>query len=424
MLIPPSVLHSATSKLDEKTVTLDLIDRTPTKSSAEFVEWIRQFNRIGQPTHVYQEHGLRYFVNDYWTSRQRQGDRIHEISYRACFKPQLPEFFIDALTQPGDVVYDPFMGRGTTPIQAALMDRLPIGNDVNPLSAMLTRPRLNPPTLAEIHDRLYEIDLTTDCDIDVDLEVFYHPQTLSQLSALRQWLLDRCHSGRLDRVDDWIRMVAINRLTGHSPGFFSVYTLPPNQATSIERQRKINRRREQKPPYRDVREIILKKSKSLLKNEPRKCRHNPIIRDAPARDTPYIQDGIVDLIVTSPPFLDIVQYKSDNWLRCWFAGIDPDDIPISMHGTPQSWMNFVRDAFIEFSRVTKSGGYIAFEVGEVRNRTVLLERYVDKAIVGLPFELIGVIINQQKFTKTSNTWGIANNNRGTNTNRIVLIQRR
>ncbi len=35
-------------------------------------------------------------------------------------------------------------------------------------------------------------------------------------------------------------MVAINRLTGHSPGFFSVYTLPPNQATSVQAQRKIN----------------------------------------------------------------------------------------------------------------------------------------------------------------------------------------
>ena len=405
-------------------MTLEIINRTSTGSGAGFIEWIRNFNRIDQPTRVYQEHGLPYYVNDYWTSRQRQGNRIHEISYRACFKPQLPEFFINALTQPGDVVYDPFMGRGTTPIQAALMDRVPIGNDVNPLSAMLTRPRLNPPTLEEIQNRLSEIDLTIDCDIDVDLQVFYHPRTLSQLSAIRRWLLDRSHIGPLDRVDDWIRMVAINRLTGHSPGFFSVYTLPPNQAATIERQRKINRRREQEPPYRNVREIILKKSQTLLKGEPEKSRHNPIIGSAPAHDTPYIKDSTVDLIVTSPPFLDIVQYKTDNWLRCWFAGIDPDNVPISMHGTPEAWMRFVHEAFIEFSRVTKSGGYIAFEVGEVRNGTVLLERYVADAIVGLPFELIGVIINQQEFTKTSNTWGIANNNLGTNTNRIVLIRRR
>ena len=51
-------------------------------------------------------------VNEYWTSGQRQASSLHEISYRACFKPQLPEFFISRLTKPGDGVYDPFMGRG------------------------------------------------------------------------------------------------------------------------------------------------------------------------------------------------------------------------------------------------------------------------------------------------------------------------
>ena len=81
------------------------------------------------------------FVNEYWTSGQRQAHGLHEISYRACFKPQLPAFFIDRLTRPGDVVYDPFMGRGTTPLEAALRGRVPIGNDINPLSSLLLRPR-------------------------------------------------------------------------------------------------------------------------------------------------------------------------------------------------------------------------------------------------------------------------------------------
>ena len=78
-----------------------------------------------------------------WTSRQRQASSIHEISYRACFKPQLPAYFIERLTQEGDVVYDPFSGRGTTAIEAALRGRNVIANDVNPLSAILTRPRLD-----------------------------------------------------------------------------------------------------------------------------------------------------------------------------------------------------------------------------------------------------------------------------------------
>jgi DNA modification methylase len=64
------------------------------------------------------------------------------VSYRACFKPQLPRFFIERLTQAGGIVYDPFMGRGTTLIEAALMGRRPYGCDVNPLSAVLGEPHL------------------------------------------------------------------------------------------------------------------------------------------------------------------------------------------------------------------------------------------------------------------------------------------
>src|SRR5438270_10899090 len=74
------------------------------------------------------------FVNEFWTSKQRAASRLHEISYRACFKPQLPRFFIERLTQPGEIVYDPFMGRGTTPVEAALLGRVPYGCPVNPLS--------------------------------------------------------------------------------------------------------------------------------------------------------------------------------------------------------------------------------------------------------------------------------------------------
>jgi hypothetical protein len=92
---------------------------------------LRAFNAFGMPTRIVEDGGLIYFVNEFWTARQRQADRVHEISYRACFKPQLPAFFTERLTVPGDLVYDPFMGRGTTPLQAALMGRRPAGNDVN-----------------------------------------------------------------------------------------------------------------------------------------------------------------------------------------------------------------------------------------------------------------------------------------------------
>jgi hypothetical protein len=387
-----------------------------------FLDDLERFDRFGAPTRLFAEDGVTYLVNEFWTSAQRRAHSLHEVSYRACFKPQLPEFFISRLTRPGDRVCDPFMGRGTTPLQAALQGRRACGSDANPLSVMLTRPRLAPPTLGRIADRLALARLN-DRSPHIerkDLLAFYHPATLRQLTALREWLLER--DARLDPVDDWIRMVALNRLTGHSPGFFSVYTMPPNQAVSVRSQEKINARRGQAPPPRDVSMLILKKSRALLADgAPPDCDARLAVADAARLD--YLDDASVDLVVTSPPFLDVVDYCSDNWLRNWFAGIDPGSTTISRLRSLVTWTEMVRGVFCELARVLRPGGYVAFEVGEVRAAALPLERSVWAALEGLPFERLCVVINSQRFTKTSNCWGVTNNAKGVNSNRIVVARR-
>jgi hypothetical protein len=393
-------------------------------SALSLVEELRSFTFNGARTIVERRDGVDFLFNEFWTARQRQTHRLHEISYRACFKPQLPEFFIARLTREGDCVYDPFMGRGTTPVQAALMRRRAIGADVNPLSAVFAKPRLAPPGLEAIAARLTEIDWTRGGEASADLLAFFHPATLAQIQALRDYLLERESAGRLDAVDEWIRMVAVNRLTGHSPGFFSVYTLPPNQAVSAEAQRKINIKRDQTPPRRDAPGIILKKSRSLLSQPGPADRRAHLMLTGDAASTPEIADGSVDLVVTSPPFLDVVQYAADNWLRCWFIGRDAGAIPIAMHRDPQDWMRFVRAVFAELGRVVRAGGHVAFEVGEVRSGTIELEKWVLRAVADLPWAPVCVLVNVQEFTKTANCWGVDNNSKGTNTNRVVILQRR
>jgi DNA methylase len=398
------------------------VRRSPAPS---FAEAIANFSDFGQPSQEVREGAILYLVNEFWTAGQRQAHSLHEVSYRACFKAQLPEFFIHRLTQPGDAVYDPFMGRGTTPIQAALMGRRPMGNDVNPLSVLLARPRLNPPTPQEVARRLDEIDWEDGVLREPELLAFYSPRTLRHICALRDWLIERAPlNGAPDSVDDWIRMVAINRLTGHSPGFFSVYTLPPNQATSVQAQRKINEKRGQHPSDRDVKKLILKKTASLLGDGPMAPHPPALLTVGAAAATPEIPDASVRLVVTSPPFLDIVQYAQDNWLRNWFAGIDAGSVAIASHRSESTWRDMVRGALSEIARIVQSGGHVAFEVGEVRGGKVLLERLVWEAAEGLPFERLFVMVNQQAFTKTANCWGVRNNAKGTNTNRIVVLRRR
>jgi hypothetical protein len=368
------------------------------------------------------------FVNEFWTAKQRQASSLHEISYRACFKPQLPRFFIERLTAADDVVYDPFMGRGTTLVEAALLGRRPAGCDVNPLSITLTRPRLNPPWQRDVQRRLEEIDFGSSREFPEDLLTFYHPQTLREICALKSYLVDR--QGRLDPVDEWIALVALNRLTGHSRGFFSVYTMPPNQAVSVKSQKRINQQRKQTPPQRDVGGIIAKKSRILLADCTTEVRQRlqAVSKSAqlitgPSSDTEAIRAESVALVVTSPPFLNVVDYAGDNWLRCWFLDIDPKSVRITVPKDVETWQEEMTKVFRELHRVLRPGGHVAFEVGEVRNGSVKLEQAVVPCGVEAGLEPLLIMINDQKFTKTANCWGVNNNAKGTNTNRIVVFRK-
>jgi len=382
---------------------------------------------------VLEGRSIPVYINEFWTSGQRQASSLHELAYRACFKPQLPRFFIEMLTQKGDLVYDPFSGRGTTAIEAALLGRKVIANDINPLSKIFSLPRLNIPSFQELRKRLEEIPLKEDLREEINLSMFFHPRTEGEIVSLKKYLFSRSESGTEDNLDRWIRMVATNRLTGHSPGFFSVYTLPPNQAVTPERQIKINAQRNQKPPYRDTKRLILKKAASLMRNltaeqinNLRKAAEDALFLTADARLTPEIADESVRLTVTSPPFLDVVQYHKDNWLRCWFNSIDVREVEkrITACRNLEEWSSVMGGVFKELFRITKKGGWVAFEVGEVRKGSIRLEEYVVPLGLEAGFCCEAVVINFQKFTKTSNIWGVKNNLSGTNTNRIVLFQKK
>src|SRR4030095_1635580 len=142
---------------------------------------------------------------------------------------------------------------------------------------------------------------------------------------------------------------------------------------SVKAQLKINERRRQTPPRRDVRQIILKKSRKLLRDcdagtraQLAKSSRPTHILTASATTTPDIPSESVALVVTSPPFLDVVDYRTDNWLRCWFCGIDAHAVQLTTPRNLATWQAFITSVFRELRRVLRRGGHVAFEVGEIR----------------------------------------------------------
>jgi hypothetical protein len=283
------------------------------------------------------------------------------------------------------------------------MGRKVIANDINPLSVLLSKPRFFPPSLEELMNRLNIIPIDENEDAEIDLSMFFHPKTEAEIVSIKNYLTERRASGTEDDIDRWIRMVATNRLTGHSKGFFSVYTLPPNQAVSADSQRKINVKMQQTPEQRDTRVIIFKKSKTLLSDMTMLDRQKLQLAGetarfltTDARETKMIAANSIQLTVTSPPFLDVVDYVQDNWLRCWFNDLDAAEAAktITMARTLEDWSAVMFGAFRELYRITKPRGFVAFEVGEVRNNKIRLDEYVVPLGIKAGFSCIGIIKNE------------------------------
>jgi hypothetical protein len=75
-----------------------------------------------------------YAFHKYW------GKKPHEVL----------GFIIDHLTEPGDIVLDPFMGSGTSGRETLLRARRFIGCDLNPSSVLLTEMILSPPAQSTV----------------------------------------------------------------------------------------------------------------------------------------------------------------------------------------------------------------------------------------------------------------------------------
>ena len=75
-------------------------------------------------------------------------------SYHGMFPAKVAHYFIQRYSRPGDIVLDPFSGRGTVPLQARAEGRVAICNDLNPLAYVLSRAKIDPPPWDGVQDFL------------------------------------------------------------------------------------------------------------------------------------------------------------------------------------------------------------------------------------------------------------------------------
>ena len=89
---------------------------------------------------------LNYYQFDkaFHSTARVQGYTHDFYKYPARFSPNFVRFILDSLTEPGDHVLDPFMGGGTTIVEAAASGRCAIGSDINLLARFVTKVKTTP----------------------------------------------------------------------------------------------------------------------------------------------------------------------------------------------------------------------------------------------------------------------------------------
>ncbi|MEI6613737.1 MAG: DNA methyltransferase, partial [Chrysiogenales bacterium] len=79
------------------------------------------------------------FVQSVFDYRPVNGFTHTYYRYPARFSPKFAEAAIKYFTKPGETVYDPFMGGGTTLVEAMRLGRRSIGTDINSLAVFVSK---------------------------------------------------------------------------------------------------------------------------------------------------------------------------------------------------------------------------------------------------------------------------------------------
>jgi hypothetical protein len=248
------------------------------------------------------------------------------------FPEDFVQHYAEKYTSPGDRIFDPFSGRGTTLFQSLLMKRKAAAVDINPVAFCISRAKAQIPSLERVQDEieLLEQKYYSKARPSLDEEqrklppffnrAFYHT-TLRQLLYLRRIL-----KWHFDPVHCFIAALALGSLHGErdrSPYYFSnqmTRTISTKPVYSL----KYWRERELWPHKRDVFSILQARAEYRLADQEGVRRGSVALADA--RDAAQVYPRLknsVRALITSPPYFNMLSYEEDQWLRLWFLGSRP-----------------------------------------------------------------------------------------------------
>lgn len=300
---------------------------------------------------------------------------LHSICpYFAMFPPGFVERYVLAFTNPGEIVFDPFSGRGTTVFESLLLGRRAYGLDINPVAACVSAAKADPPVRASLLRRLRRLrdQFGTKHDAPAPQTAFFRacfaPNTLRQIVFLRENL-----RWTTSKVDRFIAAMALGCLHGESHKSVNCFSnrMPRTISTKPDYSVRWWAARGLVAPERDVFDILEDQVDFRLSRGVPTLAGTTRLGDV-RNATAMFRNlrGKVRLIVTSPPYLDTTDYGEDQWLRLWFLGGAERPkgrlFPDGRHEASDSYWTFLTAAWAGMADLLAPDFTIVIRIGGMR----------------------------------------------------------
>jgi len=304
--------------------------------------------------------------NSYKRAIENWQHPLHRTCSRlGSFPPELAHYFIKKYSSTGEVVLDPFSGKGTAPLEACLTNRLGIGNDASPDAYVLTHGKVRPFEQKEVVERLDKLeneylgfDLSKSKE---DVKIFFSDHNLEQLEYLRSKLNE-------DGLDIFIKSLVLGILHGKGKLSLSLpmshsYSMSPNYVEKYAQEHNLEK------PEKNVFECIKKKGQKVTQRELPSIKGQAHCKEILNLDV----RKKIDFIVTSPPYYHALTYAWDNWLRLWFLGYDYKDIRQKLIQTSdeQKYENYMKKSLKKMYDWLKDDSTCVVVVGDVKKKVTI-----------------------------------------------------
>jgi len=362
--------------------------------------------------------GINWDFSDYNSSKYPLD--INSIPwYPATFVPPIPKFLIALLSQPRDIVLDPFGGKGTTLVEAIKLGRFPIYSDLNPFAVEITqgivsaiKQRLHNPTCLDNERKLVEShrvpldmgeSLVHEFSINSDVFKWYEKSTLNELLGIVSLMVKKRAKNKDTFLIRKLALSSILKPASSQPGHFTYVTDNCKPADLI--------RKEAEKLYIDRVNQILHATDDLIRQfkitnpceDLQTIIEKVVVRAGDARRLDWINNNSVNLVITSPPYLCAQDYiKTMRLTNLFFPTIDfeektKDEIGPRTKRRSKSGLiveQFYADmslVFSEIERVLTTDGYFCFIFGQGKAKIAAAYDTIN--------DLHNNIISKHSFTK-------------------------